>query len=660
MPHNLSLGDDLLPYSRVFTKAKATYACSVKKGESVNAVKMAIPEKDKTKKPTGQTTAVKNPARTRPTRAVSTTKPLKSCSPIKIAPPVSTKKVKSSAATSADKFSTDAGSSLQAAPRDAVLNREIAKAQKRANAREKEADALRTRVQELEPEVRRLERELEKRRTERCAPLLSPRSRTANQQQAGANSNSPQRMTGVREDDAALRGRVEAAEKRAKVLQLRCDQLELEKSLPLAQVAPPQQNIAISLTGDTVVTGMLSTEEKTKGKNEAKEDGGRGGQQEQAEAKRVKQQLEVAERRMKNSLYINEAHESLAALATAREREANARAAESERRLNRALEKLESIERRDTIAGLRASCVRDEEAIHMTERELRAHQLDPEFYLPVNTAKRRQLARSEQRLQRLRLRHASQSAALVQTELVERLHSDLRMAAGSGDVAATGKILEAAGGLSVNVPDETSLSAFLYACGQANPELVKVLLEAGGDVLDGDGRITGLIVAARKVNNTSFFRYCCYDHRPRTQASWGVSTTYRILQTRPKWGFNLLPARFGSLMIVNPVARYKVSQKTTAICIIEASSQNKIRARSRVVTLPTNTCDQIHVERVKFTASKYPPVSSVTLVLAALHANPPKRARSTPSKPCWKPGRTFPRAIPPGAPPSMPLLSADT
>ncbi|CAM9268849.1 unnamed protein product, partial [Sphacelaria rigidula] len=213
---------------------------------------------------------------------------------------------------------------------------------------------------------------------------------------------------------------------------------------------------------------------------------------------RIKRQLEVAERRVQNSLYINEAHESLAARATEREREASARAAEFERRLIRALEKLESIERRDTIAGLRASCVRNEEGIHNAERELRAHQLDPELYLPVNTARRRQLERLHQRLRRLRLRHASQSAALCQVEGIEKLHSDLRIAAGSGDVATTVKLLEAADGLSVNVPDETGLSAFLYACGQANAELVKVLLEVGGDALAGDGSITGLVIAARK------------------------------------------------------------------------------------------------------------------------------------------------------------------
>lgn len=476
-------------------------------------------EKDKDKEPTGETTAVKTPAQTRPARAVSPTQPQKPHSPTKITPSASAKGVKSSAATSSTgESSTDADPPLQHTPRDAVLKGELAKAQRRAIARRKEADSLRKQVQELEPELRRVERELEKRRTEQCVPLLSPSSRTGYQQQGGASSTSPQRRIGIREDDAALRGRVESAEKRAKVLQLRCDQLELEKSRTSAHVAPPRPT-AVSLLGDAVLTQSMLSMEKTK-YDEAEKDGGRRAGEDKAEARRIKQQLEVAERRMKNSLYINEAHESRAALATTREREANARATEFERQLSRALEKLESIERRDTITGLHASCIRDEEAIHMTEQELRAHQLDPELYLPVNTARRRQLARSEQRLQRLRLRHASQSAALVQVEVVERLHSDLRMAAGSGDVAATAKVLEAASGLSVNIPDETGLSAFFYACGQANPELVKVLLEAGGDVLDGENKITGLIIAARKVRNIASFR-----RRTNPQDALGMGST---------------------------------------------------------------------------------------------------------------------------------------
>lgn len=350
----------------------------------------------------------------------------------------------------------------------------------RANARGKEADSLRQRVQELEPEVRRLANELEKRRQRDSSRSRSP---------LGRRKHPPPTTIAPSESDVALRGRLAAADNRAKILQLRCDQLELERSSEAeAPSAKGRQH------AEAKKEGRSSTRRKTD------EDDERHHVRDKAsEANQIKRQLEVAERRVQNSIYINEAHESLATKATEREKEANARAAELGRRLDRALEKLESIDRKDMILNLQASCTKDEEGIHLAQRELRAHQMDPDLYLPVNTAKRRQLARSEKCLQRLRLRHESQAAALSQAQATEQFHSDLRRAAGLGGMLETAKCLES--GISVNVPDQHGLSAFLYACGQGNPGLIRTLIDAGGDVLDGDGTITGLIIAARMVRN---------------------------------------------------------------------------------------------------------------------------------------------------------------
>lgn len=360
--------------------------------------------------------------------------------------------------------------------RSIVLEKELIRVSKRADARGKEAESLRQRVQELEPEVRRLAKELEVRR-----------QRDASRSPLGRRKQPPPTSTAPSEGDVALRGRLAAADNRAKILQLRCDQLELQRGSEETTVGPHEGHDA---PAEKEVTRSSTRSEKEAERHRARD--------KDSEARRIKRQLEVAERRVKNSLYINEAHQSLAEKATEREKEANARATELGRRLDRALEKLESIERKDMIVNLEASCRRDEEGIHLAQRELRAHQMDPELYLPVNTAKRRQLARSEQRLHRLQLRHESQAAALRQAQATEQTHSDLRRAAGLGDIAETAKCLDS--GLSVNVPDQSGLSAFLYACGQANAELIRMLIDAGGDVLDGDGTITGLIIAARKVS----------------------------------------------------------------------------------------------------------------------------------------------------------------
>lgn len=369
-----------------------------------------------------------------------------------------------------------------------ALEKELTRARKRADARGKEADSLRQRVQELEPEVRKLAKELEKRRQKEASqsPLR------------GRKQAAPPSAT-LGEEDVALRARLAAADSRAKILQLRCDRLEFERSFGKTTAdadgyhrqdagGAEHEDGDDESSAHVAATAAMDTND-VRHRAPDKDN----------EARRIKRQLEVAERRVKNSLYINEAHESLAAKATEREKEANARAAELGRRLDRALERLESIERKDMILNLETSCARDEEQIFFAERELRAHQMDPELYLPVNTAKRRQVARSEKRLHRLRQRHESQSAALSQAQATERLHADLRRAAGLGDIPQTMKCLDC--GMSVNVPDQSGLSAFLYACGQANADLVQILVDAGGDVLDGDGTITGLIIAARKVRS---------------------------------------------------------------------------------------------------------------------------------------------------------------
>ena len=401
----------------------------------------------------------------------------------------SKKKLESSVATATEPTSTSSehhDDHHQGDARVAALEQQLLRARNTADARRKEADSLRKRVQELEPQVHRLEKELKEKRTtiERLG-----------RQQPGPKTNASH----AGEGDVALRGRLSAAENRARALQMRCDHLEHERSCSGATKTGSERKETLEEEDHNapIVHGRAKGTE-----NGTSEGGGaraNNSNNSDNEAKRISRQLEVAERRVKNSLYINEAHESLAAKATAGEREANARTTELGRKLNRTLEKLESIERRDMIASLQASCVRDEEGIHLAERELRAHQMDPELDLPVNTAKRRHLARSEQHLRRLRLRHESQSAALAQAQSTERLHSDLRRAAGCGNLSETVACVES--GISVNVPDQNGLSAFLYACGQESAELIRVMIDAGGDVLDGDGTITGLIIAARKVSS---------------------------------------------------------------------------------------------------------------------------------------------------------------
>ncbi|CAM9599963.1 unnamed protein product, partial [Choristocarpus tenellus] len=335
--------------------------------------------------------------------------------------------------------------------RSVVLERELERAARRGDARGKEAKELRKRVQELEPEVQRLGREVIKLREAKLASR-SPRKWSPRYNPTRRNRTNPQ-------DACTPRDCVKVDENRMHILEARCLKLEQENN-----------DLKVTATSQLV----------------------------QEKADLFERQLAIAERKVQNSLYIREAHEGLAAQAVAREREAEARASEYGRRLDRVLEKLEAIEQRECLVNLDEACRKDEDKVHATEGEIRAYYLDPDLNLPVSTAQRRGLARAEQRLLRLRSRLSSETERLSQLRSQEALHEELRTAASCGDIAATHRLL--ATGVSVNVPDKCGFSAFLYSCGQSNAELVRLMLEAGGDVHDGNGSITALIIAAKKGN----------------------------------------------------------------------------------------------------------------------------------------------------------------
>ncbi|CAN0583437.1 unnamed protein product, partial [Ectocarpus sp. 12 AP-2014] len=111
------------------------------------------------------------------------------------------------------------------------------------------------------------------------------------------------------EDDVALRARLAAADSRAKILQLRCDRLEFERSFGRTTTDPDghqrKDARAEHEEGDDGSSAHAAAMDIDDVRHRERD--------KDNEARRIKRQLEVAERRVKNSLYINEAHESLAA-----------------------------------------------------------------------------------------------------------------------------------------------------------------------------------------------------------------------------------------------------------------------------------------------------------------------------------------------------------
>jgi Ankyrin repeats (3 copies) len=211
----------------------------------------------------------------------------------------------------------------------------------------------------------------------------------------------------------------------------------------------------------------------------------------------LRQQLEVAERKCLNAIFVREAAEAQAAEALSLQAAAEARAAESGRQLQRALDKIASLELRDKAASLTSKCMQTEARIVDLEDDIRLLSSNPDLQFPLHTADRRALAKAERALVRERAQFNSQSELLAHITRTLNLHERLRTAASAGDVALLDALRE---GANVNAPDSTGFSALQYACGSGNAAAVKLCLERGGDVRDGSGTMTPLIIAVSKVS----------------------------------------------------------------------------------------------------------------------------------------------------------------
>jgi len=137
----------------------------------------------------------------------------------------------------------------------------------------------------------------------------------------------------------------------------------------------------------------------------------------------------------------------------------------------------------------------DKVAVNETEHQVRELYADPDLKLPHESAKRRQLARLENRLRSLRAWCMSQADLRSQLDVVMRVHDHLCTAAASGDVEEVRQLL--ARGVSVNVLDKNGFNALYYGCGGGHLETVALLIHHGADLINEDGRDKPLVVAAR-------------------------------------------------------------------------------------------------------------------------------------------------------------------
>ncbi len=212
----------------------------------------------------------------------------------------------------------------------------------------------------------------------------------------------------------------------------------------------------------------------------------------------LRKQLEVAERKVMNAKYLSESHEALAAESQMRQIASENKATECDRRLQRSLERYSSLEHDLQVDRLTKQCNTGRSVIKETEQNIRECYSDPLLKVPAGTAKRRQLKNLEEKLKKLRKQQKSQSEFLSQLTNIGDSNELLRTAANNSDVDTVKRLMKQ--GCSVNVPDSTGFSAFKYACGTGNMEIIRLMLD-DADIQDEDGRMTSLILSAKNAHD---------------------------------------------------------------------------------------------------------------------------------------------------------------
>jgi len=212
----------------------------------------------------------------------------------------------------------------------------------------------------------------------------------------------------------------------------------------------------------------------------------------------ILRQLEVAERKVMNAKYLSESHEQLSAEAQMRQIASENKATETDRRLQRSLERYASLEHDLTIEKLTNQCHAGRTSIKETEQSIRECYSDPLLKVPAGTGKRRQLKKLEDKLVAIRLAQKSQSEFLTLLTTIGDCNEEIRTAANNSDAASVKRLMKQ--GVSVNEPDTTGFSAFKYACGTGNMEIIRLMLD-DADIQDEDGRMTALILAGKNAHD---------------------------------------------------------------------------------------------------------------------------------------------------------------
>lgn len=132
--------------------------------------------------------------------------------------------------------------------------------------------------------------------------------------------------------------------------------------------------------------------------------------------------------------------------------------------MERAQEKLKTIERQAQIKRLSQSHQKNTQEMMIIEKKVRELHYDPSLSAPISSGKRRKVKSLENCLCKIRSYERGERKLLTSLRDRQTLDTDMILAALNSDVEWVRSLLTK--GASVNFADEIGSSAFKYACGQ--------------------------------------------------------------------------------------------------------------------------------------------------------------------------------------------------
>lgn len=258
------------------------------------------------------------------------------------------------------------------------------------------------------------------------------------------------------------------------------------------------------------------------------------------ECDRLKQELELANQQLVNMKHFVESQQQFCIETQEKQVDSEQKAHEASWILTRTKERFRRIELKHKLDSLAAFLKENRNEIIATESKVRNIRADPH-------STTRYLQRVKNRLGTLREERKSMIATSQNIQQILHEQDELITASINNDIKKVEELVFR--GVSVNLPDETGYTAFKYACGKSNNDVVELMLkhtEVDINYFDANSD-PSILIAAKQKNDVILRRLLEHGADPNVQNTAGQvplhevcsSGRLNVATTLLKWGANV-------------------------------------------------------------------------------------------------------------------------